>query len=161
MPKLTILPIAERFWPKVQKTDDLFSCWLWMASMKPNGYGQFGMNDSSPELAHRVAYRLTYGDFDPSLYVCHHCDNRRCVRPTHLFLGTNTDNMRDAIRKGRMVFSKIGSENPNAKLTDDQVREMRRLYAEGWLQSELARHFDVCESTANHAIHRKSYIRID
>jgi hypothetical protein len=88
-----VIPLIERFWSKVDKTEN---CWEWTGALTPNGYGRL-----AHEGAHRVAYRLTYGDFDQGLFVCHRCDNPKCVRPDHLFLGTQFDNMRDCSTKGR------------------------------------------------------------
>lgn len=95
--------LAERFWEKVEKTD---GCWLWTASLTNKGYGEFRLNEPSPILAHRVAYELAHGPIPPGLFVCHHCDNPPCVRPDHLFLGTQKDNAQDMVRKGRHANTK-------------------------------------------------------
>ena len=98
------IPIKDRFWTKVNKTEE---CWEWIATKNRYGYGiitigKVGMGKSGKAfMAHRISYELTYGEFDKSLFVCHHCDNPSCVRPDHLFLGTQTDNMRDCANKGR------------------------------------------------------------
>lgn len=103
----TVLPIEERFWSKVDQSGD---CWLWAAYRNSRGYGMFMVSAGSPlqntkstrpHLAHRIAWQLTYGTIPNGLVVCHHCDNPPCVRPDHLFLGTQSDNMVDSARKGR------------------------------------------------------------
>ena len=90
----------DNFWDKVSKEDPK-SCWEWNGAMS-SGYGSFHYNGKT-ESAHRVSYRINIGEIPDGLFVCHHCDNPKCVNPNHFFLGTNGDNMRDAIKKGRLV----------------------------------------------------------
>lgn len=91
-----------RFFKHVHKTD---SCWIWTGSRRGRGYGGFLYRGKVAQ-AHRVSYELFVGPTKPDLQVCHSCDNPPCVNPAHLFLGTKTDNMRDASKKGRLF-------NPN------------------------------------------------
>lgn len=95
--------MEERFWRRVQKTD---SCWTWVGSLDGHGYGQIrasGPRDVTLMIlrAHRYSYELHVGPIPEGLNVCHHCDNPRCVRPDHLFVGTARDNAIDMVRKGR------------------------------------------------------------
>ena len=94
------VPLAERFWSRVEFTD---GCWLWTGTTvdKERPYGSIWAYGKY-ELAHRVSWRLHYGEIPEGRHVCHHCDNPRCVRPDHLFVGTNQENMLDASRKGRL-----------------------------------------------------------
>lgn len=103
-----------RFWSRVQKTD---GCWDWTAALSHYGYGEFYLGETSYR-AHRVSWILLCGEIPPGLCVCHHCDNRKCVRPDHLFLGTHNDNMQDMKQKDRrkQTACKKGHE-----LTDDNV----------------------------------------
>lgn len=90
--------ITERFWSKVRRSA---GCWEWTASRTKRGYGQFLLTTGRPILAHRMVWVLTHGVIPDGLYVCHKCDNPQCVRPDHLFLGSQGDNMRDMSAKGR------------------------------------------------------------
>ncbi len=111
----------EKFWLNVNKTD---SCWEWLACKFRLGYGHVRYNKLETT-AHRVAWMIVNGAIPEGLYVLHHCDNRSCVNPSHLFLGTALDNMRDKIEKGR-VRSVCGVNHPSAKLSEEQVISIRR-----------------------------------
>lgn len=150
-------PMADRFWEKVQRTK---SCWLWMGSVNRAGYGQ--INDGRrPQLAHRVAWELTFGPIPDGLCALHDCpdgDNPRCVNPEHLFIGTQLDNIADAIRKTRNTK---GSQFPQAKLTDDSVREMRKRYAAGGItQQRLADEYGVTNGIICEILSRKRWAHV-
>jgi len=109
------MELHQRFWSKVEKsTKD--ECWWWKASIDVNGYGQFGLMPgqlgTGPKQvmakAHRVAWLLTHGEIPTGMYLCHKCDLPRCVNPDHLFLGTQTDNMRDCVDKNRHGCGRVG-----------------------------------------------------
>ncbi len=142
----------ERFWSKVDKKTD--GCWEWRGTIDDKGYGVVGWHGEQI-LAHRMSLILS-GCEPGSLFVCHRCDNPPCVRPDHLFLGTAKDNLRDMVTKGRAL---VGDRNPsrrfperrprgeavhNAKLTEDDVRRIRRLSAAGTLdRGVIARELGV------------------
>lgn len=101
----------------VEKTE---TCWLWQGSVDRHGYATYG---KPSRLVHRYVYEQMIAP-PGDLQVLHRCDNRRCVRPEHLFLGTNRDNVNDMLAKGRSLK---GERSPRAKLTDAEVLELRRL----------------------------------
>lgn len=111
----------QRFWAKVDKTD---GCWLWTASTTAKGYGQLQVRPGVMSSAHRYSYTIHNGVIPDGLHILHTCDNPRCVRPDHLFLGTNKDNSRDMVAKGRCNPPK-GVRASNAQLTDALVRLIR------------------------------------
>lgn len=131
----------KRFWNKVHKTlDD--QCWNWTAAFKENGYGTLRMKRNGKwrmSYAHRVSWELAEGDIPDGLYVCHSCDNRACVNPSHLWLGTHQQNQQDMAKKGR-VFS------PAKKLTDEQVRLIREELSLGNRQVDIAARYGVQRS---------------
>jgi hypothetical protein len=95
-----VKPIAARLWAKVEKTS---GCWNFKGAMT-KGYGVIGTSTSGDQdYAHRVSWRLAFGEIPDRLFVCHHCDNPRCVRPDHLWLGTPADNNLDRKQKGRTI----------------------------------------------------------
>jgi len=102
-------------------------CLLWEGYCNKCGYGCIRHKGKS-WLTHRLVYELKHGSIPPDLSVCHHCDVPACINLEHLFLGTRSDNTRDAQRKGRFAPTQ-GSHNGNAKLTEDQVRWAREQYA--------------------------------
>ena len=141
----------RRFWDKVD-VGEADECWEWQAG-KRRGYGLFGIHYKMWS-SHRVAWILTFGPIPKGLLVCHYCDNRACCNPYHLFLGTNADNLGDAARKGRMLR---GEQDGNSKLTEEEVLEIRKMYAEGYTQQELADEFGVSVSQINNIVNRKNW----
>jgi len=115
----------KRFWGKVDKNKE---CWEWIGPCNPGGYGNFGLGGKTVS-AHRVAWRIARGEIPDQLWVLHRCDNRRCVNPDHLFLGTRTDNVRDMGAKGRRRSDDClpkGTDCSWAKLTEEQIDRIRQ-----------------------------------
>lgn len=138
--------LPERFISKITKTE---TCWLWNAYRLPRGYGLIarGKSGDGMELAHRVSWILHFGPIDTDIEICHDCDNPPCVRPDHLFRGTQTDNMRDCVNKGRFRKNQSqGQDHPESKLTDRQVFEIVSLLKTGMTQQAIADRFNVSQS---------------
>ena len=106
-------------------------------------------------LVHRISWELANGAIPDGLWVLHHCDNPPCVRPDHLFLGTNGDNIRDMLRKGRQ--SRVGSRNPFAKLTEEQVAAILRAHRDGESVRELAQRFGVKWTAIHNIVTRRTW----
>jgi hypothetical protein len=139
-------------------------CWEWKSSLYPNGYGQVWF-EGRKQLAHRVVYELVIGPIPEGegphgTCVCHRCDNRKCVNPKHLFLGSQKENVRDRDEKGRAARLK-GEAHGRAKLTADQVREIRRLRAEGLTLKIIADMFGVHLSQISNVVRGKQWAHLD
>jgi predicted XRE-type DNA-binding protein len=139
-----------RFWNKVRKaTND--ECWEWQSTCDRDGYGTFGATPGETRKAHRIAYMLTFGiKLTAEQLICHRCDNPRCVNPSHLFVGTPKDNMRDKANKGRCNQQR--ERNNAAKLTPEIVAEMRVMKAAGVQQRQIARRFGVSEALVSNVV---------
>lgn len=130
----------ERFWPRVDKSGGPYSCWAWMGCS--DRYGVF--RSEVGNWAHRYSYTSSVGPIPPGLHVCHTCDNPLCVNPHHLFLGTNTDNRHDSVRKNRHAR---GEGSGRAKLRECDIVEIRRRLDSGNTQLKIARDFGVSPAT--------------
>lgn len=145
----------ERFEARVLKTE---SCWLWTGPVHSFGYGVVASKDCGHKSigAHRASYLHFIGDIPDGMCVCHVCDNPRCVRPEHLFLGTNKANIADMVAKRRNTR---GESHPKAKLTERQVREIRSSYTPklvgGWTIPALAEKYGLSTSTVGGILRRK------
>lgn len=153
MPKGVKEDWQNRFWQYVSlPVGDC--CWEWLGSTDGNGYGTLNV-DRKPEKAHRLAWKEHYGDIPLGMFVCHTCDNRRCVRYDHLFLGTNDDNMKDASKKRRVHE---GEANGLATLTWEEVYSMRRdREAYKLTYIVLADKYGVAEMTAWNIVNKRTW----
>ena len=147
-------PLPIRFWPKVCKgqADD---CWEWTGCLNRNGYGHM-RGHGNPLLAHRASWLIARGPIPGGADVLHSCDNRRCVNPAHLWLGTHQDNMADMVAKGRQAkgeaCSRKGEAHHAAKLTNAIVTQIRARYAAGGVsQRALGAEYGVSQRSI-HAV---------
>jgi hypothetical protein len=135
--------LTKLFHAKVAAPDHR-GCRLWTAFKNGKGYGMFMVStERQARLAHRIAWRLAYGEIPAGLLVCHHCDVPACCEPTHLFLGTQMDNWHDSARKGRRVVLR-GEQHGRAKLTSERVAYIRKSTEPAHI---LANRFGVCIET--------------
>lgn len=169
--------VVDRFWRYVQKTS---TCWIWTGGRNKQNYGRIGVSGRMVP-AHRVSWELHNGAIPNGLFVCHTCDNPPCVNPTHLWLGTTTDNARDMAAKGRQAFQRDpsraargirngnythpesrpkGERHHRAKLTDDDVRAIRIARTGGQTIRSIAADYDVTEATIKRIVYRKNWKHI-
>lgn len=146
-----LLDIRARILARTEK--NAAGCWLWTGSTR-NGYGQIQVHDRV-EYTHRLMFTICAGPIPEGLYVCHRCDERKCNNPEHFFLGTHLDNVADMIAKGRQPTPPriVGEANHKATLTDEQVREVRRLRADGVSQRAVAKMFGIGQSAVWNMVH--------
>lgn len=152
-------PLEERFWAKVSNRGGN-GCWEWTGSISHLGYGViYNGKYSSNLIASRVSWQINFGD-PGELCVCHKCDNRKCVRPDHLFLGTISDNNKDRSAKGRNP-NQNGSRNAMAILTETDVLAIRQRHATCKVTHKvLAAEFEVSPKTVGQIIRRERWKHI-
>lgn len=148
------IPMADRFWPRVdRKGPD--ECWNWKAQIDRHGYGIIhpGVLEKGPSSipASRASWIINCGPIPDGLFVLHHCDNRACVNPAHLFLGSAGDNTRDMVAKGRGWWPH-GESHYNTLLKVKDVKEIRRRYANGEKQADIARDYGIKSAGISHII---------
>ena len=151
--------LQERFDEKYEIVEP-GGCWVWMGCLGEGGYGQISVNDKAV-LAHRVSWELHVGKIPVGTgylgtCVLHRCDNPSCVRPDHLFLGSQADNIQDMMDKGRRA-ARSGENSPAAKLTDKQVDEIR-CWEGAMTQQEMADIQGVTKAQVSHILCGRSRV---
>lgn len=132
-------------------------CWLWTGCVNRRGYGKFSMFPIKHITSHRASYILFKGSIPDGKCVCHQCDNPRCVKPAHLWIGTTQENTQDMINKGRSLY---GEKQNKAKLTDKDVLEIRKLGLEGVTQIKIAEKFNLTPGHVNNILRRRAWLHI-
>lgn len=145
-------PLEERFWARVRRADKA-SCWLWTGTTSSAGYGEI-KHEGVRYLAHRLAWTLTNGDLPRGAVVMHACDRRECCNPSHLAAGSPALNSADMVKKGR---SARGEKVHGAKLTTEQVREVRARRAAGESLHSLSRTLGVSRTTLKKLTNRQTW----
>lgn len=163
-------PMPERFWARTRRVGE---CLEWTGGQYKRGYGRFYTNEGTNRQAHRVAWELANGPIPDGMVVRHRCDNPPCVDPAHLELGTQEQNIQDAVDRRRY---RHGDDHPfrmrpelvargetrtQAKLTDTKVREIRARAAAGESGRSLAREFGVSASIAGRIIRRERWTHVE
>jgi hypothetical protein len=151
---------ADRYWARVDKKNGpipahkprLGRCHIWTGSKNPGGYGHLKVAGKT-RTAHTVGFELQNGPIPEGAFVLHKCDNRPCVRGSHLFTGTQKDNVLDAVKKGRHKNPVMpGEAHPLARLTGAQVAEMRKAAADGEPKASLEERFKVTRRHLNRVL---------
>jgi hypothetical protein len=145
-------PLEVLFWRHVAKETD--ACWLWQSTVDKGGYGRLTVK-AKLLYAHRVSWEIHFGTIPDNVLVCHTCDNRRCVNPAHLFLGTDADNFQDMVEKGRFRCAH-GERSRSAVLTEDDVIQARAMYP-SMRVADIARRLGKPYAAVWNAINRKTW----
>lgn len=158
------IPVLERFFSYVEKTD---GCWNWIGAIGSSGYGTFKMDGKSVSV-HRFSFQMSAGAIPSGLQVCHHCDNRTCVNPAHLFLGSAKENRADAIQKNRIPTGAghwtskkpdmvaRGAAAGSSKLKDPDIQKIR-LLSKAKSLTDIAEQFGVTASTIGKVVNGRTW----
>lgn len=153
---LTKEQAISKFWSRV-RIGEGDGCWEWIGG-KGKGYGAQWFSGKL-WLAHRLMYVFSKGEIPEGMMVCHSCDNPGCVNPSHLWIGTNSDNQKDASQKGRSNHPDYaGEKNPRSKITEKDVLTIRKLGEEGKLsRAEISEMFSLSQSQIDRIIYYQEW----
>lgn len=159
---------VKSFWSHVSKSPHSKGCCEFIGEYTNGGYGRVHLTGGGRGrfMAHRISWKLHTGQ-NTELFVCHHCDNRKCVNPEHMFLGTNRDNIVDAVKKGRIPIANplkrkpewiaCGEQIGSSLFTNEQILEMRSMYDSGVIQDKICKKFNTIASTVSRIVRRLSW----
>jgi hypothetical protein len=164
------LTTYQQFLKMLHSMPDGDACLVWPFGKISTGYGAT-LVLGKMRTVHRLAWEIVKGPIPEGLFVLHHCDNRPCFRVDHLFLGTNADNIRDRVNKGRFVKGSrvhkqplrglaVGERHPFSKLTDESVQEIRRRFHAGETYSQLLREYPVRRQSLMAVVKRHTWKHI-
>lgn len=145
--------VRARLMSKV-RVDEATGCWQWTASCRRGGYGQLGLK-GGVFTAHRLSYIVHIGEIPGGMFVCHRCDNRKCLNPAHLFVGTAAENTADMMTKGRFVLGRRyrGEEIRSAKLSEAEVIAIRNKHIpRQYTRKQLASEYGVSVATIKNVL---------
>jgi hypothetical protein len=131
---------TQRFFKHIKKKKN--GCWEWTGQLHKTGYGRFLFQGKRGFLSHRVSWIIHKGDIIDNLFVCHHCDNRKCVNPDHLFLGTNNDNIQDRTLKNRSNRP-FGNKFTPRKINERQVKEIKKFLGAGISRKKISEIYNI------------------
>lgn len=155
-------PLLDRFWEKIDKSEPN-GCWLWMACRNTAGYGEINIVPGRHALAHRISYEIANGPIPEGANVLHECDNPPCCNPAHLFLGTQADNVKDMLEKGRENRTRNlrGEQTSWAQLNAAKVRAIRQRWAAGERQVDLAAEYGISQAAISLVTRRLNWTHIE
>lgn len=158
-----LLDAHTRFWQlvNVRSPDE---CWEWMGSRNQDQYGRFRASSKNVVQAHRFAYEEVHGLIPPGKMLCHSCDNPPCVNPSHLFVGDQSDNMKDMYKKKRhrIINDFKGERQPTSKLVTDDILHIRAMHRQGVSVPQIHTHYpQVSRANIQRIIWRKTWRHIE
>jgi len=139
--------IVKRFWSYVDCSAGQNACWPWIGGTSKSGYGRFKVCSYTTVVASRFVYALNHNRDPGNLFTCHTCDNPPCCNPKHLWLGDSKANSHDMVKKGRgKTGLQDGQNNGNAKLTAEEVAEIKRFIFAGMNNKVIGEIFEITHS---------------